>query len=133
MPFYSINNNPILPANFANQQGVYIIYALNTDMTPQPISRILGIDNNGILYIGETTNFKKRLELFRRVMSPANASIAHSGALNLKELPALRQRFPANCIYVKVFPHQNPNAEETRMIEEYRQEFGEVPPLNGSK
>jgi hypothetical protein len=135
MPYYSINNNPILPANLANQKGVYVIYALNPNETPQAINRVLKTDILGRLYIGQTTKqtFKDRLDMFRRVMNPNYAATAHSGGLNLKEIPALRNRFPSNCIYVQVFPHQNPKAEEERMIEAYRQEFGEVPPLNGSK
>ncbi len=135
MPYYSINNNPILPTNLANQKGVYVIYALNADEMPQAINRVLGTDKNGVLYIGQTTKqtFKDRLDMFRRVMNPDYAASAHSGGLNLKQIPALRNRLPANCIYVQVFPHQNPEAEEKRIIETYRQEFGEVPPLNRSK
>ena len=135
MPYYPINNNHILPANLANQKGVYVIYALNPDLTPQPINRVLKTDKLGRLCIGQTTKqtFKARLDMFRRVMNPDYAATAHSGGLNLKQIPALRNRFPANSIYMQVFPHQNPKAEEERMIEEYRQEFGEVPPLNGSK
>ena len=135
MPYYSINNNPILPGNLSRQSGVYIIYALNSDQTPKPINRILKTDDRGILYIGQTTRqtFKDRLEMFRRVMNPGYLATAHSGALNLREIPALRTRFPATDIYVEVLPNSNPKAEEERLIEQYRQTFGEVPPLNGSK
>ena len=129
MPYFSINNNPILPANLANQKGVYVIYALNPDETPQEINRVLKTDKLGRLYIGQTTKqtFKDRLDMFRRVMNPNYAATAHSGGLNLKEILGLRNRFPSYCIYVQVFPHQNPKTEEERMIEAYRQEFGEVP------
>ncbi len=135
MPYYPLNNKPILPGNLSNQKGVYVIYALNDNETPKPINRVLKTDKNGILYIGQTTKqtFKKRLDMFKRVIAPNYAATAHSGGLNLKEIHALREAFPANCIYVQVFPYQNPKAVEQRMIEEYRQEFGEVPPLNGSK
>ena len=135
MPYYSILNNPILPGNLIDLKGVYILYALNLDKTQQPINRVLATDEDGVLYIGQTTKqtFRERLEMFRRVMNPAYAATAHSGALNLKEIPALRLRFPPNCIYVQVFPCENPKEEEQRIIEAYRQKFGEVPPLNGSK
>jgi len=135
MPYFSINNNPILPYNLSIQKGVYVIYALNQKEIPQLINRVLKTDKNGVLYIGQTTKqtFKVRLDMFKRVMDPNYAATAHSGALNLKEIPALRNMFSANDIYVQVFPHANPKSEELRMIEEYRQEFGEVPPLNGSK
>jgi hypothetical protein len=46
MPHYSLNGNPILPANLTNQKGVYVLYALNIDATPQPINRVLATDKN---------------------------------------------------------------------------------------
>lgn len=135
MPYYPINNNPILPANLANQKGVYVIYALNSDETPQVINRVLKTDKNGVLYIGQTTDqdFKKRLDSFKRVMNPTLAANNHSGALNMKEIERLRERFPITTLFVSIIPSATPKQEETRMIEAYRQEFGEVPPLNGSK
>ena len=135
MPYYPINNNPILPANLANQKGVYVIYALNPDESPQPLNRVLKTDKNGVLYIGQTTDqdFKTRLDSFKRVMNPALAANNHSGALNMKEIEHLRERFPITTLFVSIIPSAAPKQEETRMIEAYRQEFGEVPPLNGSK
>lgn len=135
MSYYPLNSNPILPVNIANQKGVYVIYALNPDETPQPINRVLGTDKNGVLYIGQTTDqvFKTRLDSFKRVMNPALAANNHSGALNMKEIERLRQRFPITNLFVSIIPSATPKQDETRMIEEYRQEFGEVPPLNGSK
>ena len=135
MALYALNNNPIVPSNLGSQKGVYIIYALGPDGTPQPINRVLDTDKRGVLYIGQTTKqtFKDRLEMFRRAINPAYAATAHSGGLNMKRIPALRNRFPSSCIYVEVIPSANPKSDEEIMIENYRQQFGEVPPLNGGR
>jgi hypothetical protein len=136
MPYYSLLNNPILPPNISGQIGVYVVYALNPDLTPQVIiARVLGNDPNGVLYIGRTTGqtFKDRVHMFRRVSNPDYGATAHSGALNFKQIAALRQRFPTECLYIQVFPHAFPKNEEQRMLENYRQQFGEVPPLNSCK
>jgi hypothetical protein len=135
MKYYSLNNSPILPNEIGQQQGVYILYALNSDLSPQPINRVLGIDTNGVLYIGQTTqqDFKTRISKFKSVMNPNLAAKKHSGALNFKEIQKLRERFPISALYVSIIPSSKPKQEESRLIEEYRQIFGEVPPLNGSK
>jgi len=135
MKYYSLKNSPILPKELGNKVGVYIIYALNPDLSPQPINRVLGVDSTGVLYIGQTTkqDFNTRITKFKSVMNPSLAATKHSGALNFKEIQKLRERFPISALYVSVISSDNPKQDETRLIEEYRQIFGEVPPLNGSK
>lgn len=134
MPYYPLTNNPILPDNLANKKGVYIVIALRNGVR-QPIPRILKTDKNGILYIGQTTDqdFETRIKNFRTVMNPSNAADNHSGALNIKQIKKLRDAFPIESLQVEIFPSETPKFDETKRIEDYRQEFGEVPPLNGSK
>jgi hypothetical protein len=135
MPYYSLLNNPILPPDISDQIRVYVLYALNADLTPQLISRVLGNDPRGILYIGRTTeqSFRDRVHMFRRVSNPNYSATAHSGALNFKQIVALRDKFPVESLYVQVLPNAFPKTEEQRMLEAYRQQFGEVPPLNSCK
>ncbi len=133
--YYSLNHKPILPIEISKEKGVYVVYALNSDLVPQSINRILAIDKNGILYIGQTTkqNFKVRIEMLRRVMNHENNTTAHSGGLNYKHIKQLRKRFPISSLYVSLHPSSSPRIDEEIRIEKYRQKFGEVPPLNGSK
>lgn len=135
MELYSLNKSPILSKELGQKKGVYVIYALNPDLSPQPINRVLGADINGVLYIGQTTHqdFQTRIGKFLSVMNPNLAARNHSGALNFKEIIRLREKFPLSVLYFSIMPCDNPKIEETRLIEEYRQIFGEVPPLNGSK
>lgn len=129
---YKLSNNPIFPKNEGNQKGVYVIIVLDNNV-PKIIKRILGDDHDGVLYIGQTQrSFTDRVEMFKRVMSTENKTIAHSGALNIKENKALRD-YLKNCeLVVKIFPSDNPKELEGEMIMAYKEVFGEVPPLNSS-
>jgi len=130
---YPINKNPILPPKLSNKIGVYVIFARN-EHGAIPISRVLDIDCEGRLYIGQTSDtFEERLQMFKRVMKPNYKSTGHSGALNLKEIELLRNKFTIETIYVGVIEYPSPKELEEKMLEEHRQEFGEVPPLNNSK
>jgi excinuclease UvrABC nuclease subunit len=46
------------------EPGVYQLRSLGDDGNPQSISRLQGKDPEGIVYIGESSNLKKRIKGF---------------------------------------------------------------------
>jgi hypothetical protein len=135
LPYYKLGDKTILPKDLGTQKGVYILFALSSDSKPIPINRVLDVDEEGILYIGQTSkqDFKKRVEMLRRVLSPLKKSTGHSGAKNYKHIKKLQDRFPVEMLHIKIEKAEEPKNRERQLIEDYRQKFGEVPPLNGSK
>jgi hypothetical protein len=133
--YYKLVDKTILPKDIGSQKGVYTLFALDYEGKPIPLNRVLDVDNDGILYIGQTSkqDFKKRVDMLRRVLSPLKKSTGHSGAKNYKQIKKLQERFPLEMLYIKIEKSEEPKKRESQLIEEYRQKFGEVPPLNGSK
>jgi len=115
------------------QGGVYWIYSLDNNDVPYPINRILGIDTNGVLYIGESENLRDRLRMLWRVLNPEYLATAHTFGVNYNALPSLQLRFPLNTLAVEYEVNAHHKIYETKLIETYRQTFGEVPPMNGRK
>jgi len=127
----------ILPNNFhlviPNEPGVYKIFSLNENGFPRSINRIGGIDNEGILYIGESKNLRERLRMLWRVLKPEYLTTAHTFGFNYNSVPLLQEMFPINTLAIKFEINQDHINYESLLIENYRQSFGEVPPFNGKK
>jgi hypothetical protein len=132
MPFILIH--PIdFHTEIPSEPGVYKIYSLNDNHIPRPINRIGGIDNQGILYIGESQNLKERLRMLWRVLNPNYLATAHTFGINYNTVPLLQEIFPLNSLAVTFEIIQDHTNYETMLIENYRQLYGEVPPFNGKK
>jgi hypothetical protein len=133
--YYRLVDKRIFPPVMGSQRGVYILFALDERKNPIPLNRVLETDSEGILYIGQTSkqDFKKRVDMLRRVLSPLKKSTAHSGAKNYKQIKKLQEKFPVDVLHIRIIASDTPKNTETELIETYRQQFGEVPPLNGSK
>lgn len=115
------------------QGGVYWIYSLDDNDIPCPINRILDTDYNGVLYIGESGNLRERLRMLWRVLNPDYGATAHPFGMNYNSLPELRLRFPLHTLAIEWEVNANHKDYETQLISDYRQHFGEVPPLNARK
>ena len=57
--------------------GIYFIYGCNNKL-PIKISRVLGIDNDGVLYMGKSENLRQRLRILCRVINPKLKASAHT-------------------------------------------------------
>jgi hypothetical protein len=131
---YHISNNPILPNEIGIQKGVYILCATRGGQAVK-IERLLGSDDSGILYIGQTSkqSLSDRVEMFKRVMNPNLNSTAHSGALNIKLYSKLREFVSDLDLLFEVRVSDEPKVLEASILHDYLSQFGELPPLNSSK
>lgn len=93
------------------------------------LSRLLGSDPAGCLYIGRTKNLPDRFTTLIKAIRPDYASRdGHGFARAWWDSPAVRQRFPHLCFSVR-FCDDAPVAEAEELAA-YRANFGELPPFN---
>lgn len=109
--------------------GVYKIVAFK-DGQRIPISRLLGKDKEGILYIGKASSFLNRVIELKKSIAPNYSSSGHICGIRYKQLPKIAEQFPYEVLYVELVGGEKPGELEIRYLREYQQEFGEVPPLN---
>ena len=132
MPFFRISNADF-HYNIPQNPGVYRIFSLDNNDIPRPMQRVLGIDNDGILYIGKSNNLNERLRMLWRVLQPNYLATGHTFGINYKSLQVIQDAFPYDTLAIEFEENAEPAIFETALIETYRQIYGEVPPLNGSK
>jgi excinuclease UvrABC nuclease subunit len=92
------------------------------------LSRVLGTDLTGILYIGKSENLKERVRMLWRVLQPTYKATAHTFGMNYKSMKVIQDAFPFDTLAIEY--EENPTAKvyEKSLIETYRQLYGEVPP-----
>lgn len=112
--------------------GIYFIYVYNNKL-PIKVSRVLGIDNDGVLYIGKSENLRERLRMLWRVINPKLKATAHTFGTKYNNNKKLREAFPFKSLYVSYTITTEPKTLESELIDKYFLKFGEVPPFNSSK
>ena len=117
--------------NFGNTGGVYKLICMKNEKVI-PIDRVIKTDNSGILYIGKAGSFEQRVIYLKKAMLPNFKSKSHicGRRYNLPELKNFREKFKLDDLYVSFISHDNPEAYEKELLNEYLLEFGELPPLN---
>lgn len=124
--------------DFSNANGTYKLFWYKKDR-PRKINRLLDVDCDGILYIGKTDK-----TLSYRVGSLASAiksntkhdqvepkEIGHKALA--KKFFRIRKHIDINDLYVEVSKvFDTPLKDESRLLEKYIAEFGELPPMNGN-
>ena len=97
--------------------------------------RLLKQDKGGILYIGATPKrtLYERISDFRNCVLPDTKGDAHTAGRKYNELDALKEKYPHTQLAISVQVSGKPEELEKKLIEKYRQEFGELPPLNSNK
>jgi hypothetical protein len=118
--------------NIPEGGGVYKIHCIQ-DKMPIKINRVLGIDNQGILYIGQSDNLRARIRMLWRVLNPKLKATAHTFGKKHNENKKLQKAFPLKSLYVSYQITKEPKALETILLDKYFIKFGEVPPFNSSK
>lgn len=114
---------------FENRGGSYILFSKN-DNEVRPISRALGKDPSGTLYVGKADCFLDRVINLKKSLSPNYKSGNHICGRRYKKMEKFVSMFPFETLYVELTEHSNPEELERIRLENYVQEFGEVPPLN---
>jgi len=119
----------------AIKRGVYKIYSLDKNDKPRPINRLLGTDTTGVLYIGcsQDRSLHERLADGIKAFSPVYKSCPHSGGKKYTSMPKVQSEFPYSSLAISFEISDEPRKRESELIDEYRQIFGEEPPLNSRK
>ena len=118
--------------NIPEGGGVYKILCIQ-DKMPIKINRVLGIDNQGILYIGQSENLRARIRMLWRVLNPKLKATAHTFGSKYNENKKLKKAFLLKSLYVSYQITKEPKTLETDLLDKYFAKFGEVPPFNSSK
>ncbi len=121
-----------------DEAGTYILYWFKND-EPRKIGRLLDTDCEGVLYIGETDK-----TLYSRVTSLAVSIQSNSDEIQSepkemghktlsKKFFRIRKHIDVTDLYVEVNTCKiSPKEDESKLIEDYVADFGELPPLNGN-
>jgi hypothetical protein len=101
-----------------SSKGTYRIFLCTEDGNPIDIHRLIGVDHSGLMYIGSSENnsIQYRLKCFLHSMDISRKQNNHSGGLKICRNLNL-QKFLEN--------------KQLRFDFVVKNEFGEVPPLNG--
>jgi hypothetical protein len=109
--------------------GVYRLLSIQ-EGKPKEINRFLGVDREGILYIGKAESFLDRVSNLKKSIAPGYRGTAHGCGINYKSNPAIEKLYPYESLYLELLESESPRKLEAALIKEYVQTYGEVPPLN---
>lgn len=109
--------------------GVYRLYSVARSGRSESISRVLGTDRKGTLDVGESTNLQRRLKSLKNIITQ-NSRRRHSAGNRYMRNPRLRKRFPPEQLCVFIEYCDDHKQREKKYLEDYFQQFGELPPLN---
>ncbi len=111
--------------------GIYQLRSLRDDGNPQSISRLLGKDQEGIVYIGESSNLKKRIQGFWSTITKRDRS-RHAAGWSYVTFD-FQKTFPPESLQFRYSPSEDFLAVEFDLLLFYLKEFGDRPPLNTNR
>lgn len=109
--------------------GVYKLFSMKNGQRT-PVNRSLGTDPNGILYIGKATSFLDRVINLKKSIAPEYNSASHKGGLRYKSNKKIASLFPYEDLHIEILPSIAPGLLESEELAQYKEVFGEVPPMN---
>ena len=120
--------------------GVYKIRLSDSAGQPIPIGRLLGIDKEGVLAIGESTNLARRIKEFYKAYTAERFGRHSVGDRLFLVLMCQYSRFKTNyqnnsrlqLQVTKLSSKADAQAEEERLLKKYFKMHGELPPLNSN-
>lgn len=112
--------------------GTYTIIAFSDSKKPIALNRVGGIDKDGILYHGKTGNIQDRLRMLWRTIQKDYKANAHPFGKRYKEFAILRKLFPISTLVVTCSIEKSPETAESKLIKDYVNKYGEVPPFNSA-
>lgn len=131
-------NSKVLEVVSRNNGGTYSLHIFENGK-PKLLSRVFGVDENGILYIGENEkDLLPRVNSLRKsILLNCNSDQKEprlGGHKSLsKKYYRIRKHVDADQLHIRVYPVKVSNKEdESLLLESYVREFGETPPLNGN-
>ncbi|WP_299804984.1 hypothetical protein [uncultured Shewanella sp.] len=119
-----------IDASFDKSGGMYILSCLGDESIPRPISRLLGLDSEGILYLGMASSFLDRVIELKKSLSPSHCSRSHDCGVRYKNHQEISTMFPYDRLQIELIRSDDPKVTEQEALRKYLEEFGELPPLN---
>ncbi len=119
---------------YRDKGGVYKLHCL-VEVGGEKVeetSRLLGVDGEGVLYIGKAMSFTDRVVNLRKALLPNVKSSDHICGRRYwnPRFEGLRDRFPFERLCVTLKESDNPEELEREELDIYCRTFGEPPPLN---
>lgn len=117
--------------------GTYSLHWFDREK-PRGICRLMGIDCDGILYIGKTDT-----PLYKRISSLQDSVLSNSEPEQLKPVERghktlskkffrIRKRIEISDLFVSAqITQESPKKDESFRLDSYASVYGELPPLNG--
>ena len=105
--------------DIVGKQGIYFLHSLDEQGKPRPTQRLLGKDEEGILYIGTTKGrtLSERLVEFRKTVLMKSES--HIAGRKYKQQPKFIQEFPVESLAFSFQVYEDPPTEESKAIKAY--------------
>src|SRR5680860_509616 len=82
--------------------GVYELYCMNGNGLTIPVQRMLGSDEDGILYIGMASNFLDRVINLKKSISPKYKSVSHECGTRYKASTKTKELYPYQNLFVNL-------------------------------
>lgn len=117
--------------DFQNKGGAYKLIFRSKGQI-KPIGRFLGIDKDGVLYIGKATCYLDRVIALKKTIDPKMKSASHICGRRYNKLEGVKAEYPYENLFIQLFQDDNPEEKELEFLNEYVNRFGEVPPLNAN-
>lgn len=117
--------------DFETKGGAYKLICRENNNV-KPIGRLLGTDTAGVLYIGKANNYTKRIVGLKKTIDTKYASEPHICGRRYCRNSKIRENFDYPNLYVQLYSHEEPILKEMELLNEYFEQFGEVPPLNAN-
>jgi hypothetical protein len=116
--------------------GVYKLHCFTSDDHQDviPVNRVLGTDNEGVLYIGKADCFLDRVIELKKTILPESEYKTDTHICGRRYWTKIhknfRIKFPVKRLCVSLVKSDTPEKSEKEELEEYCMKFGEIPPLN---
>ena len=117
-------------AKFKDSGGAYTLMCEGDNGNPISVSRLLDIDNIGVLYIGMASNFSNRLADLKKSIAPKYGSSSLECGSRYKSNEKIASTFSFKKLFICLVPSNTPRETEAELMKKYESEFGELPPLN---
>lgn len=98
-------------------------------MANKRIGRLIRDDENGILYIGQGDILSSNSRVGKFVNSLNNTEKRHDGG-NRFNHESIKEKFPPKELKIKITLSDNAEQLESKLLQEYYLNFGELPPFN---
>tara|TARA_R110002124_G_C8713226_1_gene495084 strand:- start:54 stop:470 length:417 start_codon:yes stop_codon:yes gene_type:complete len=133
---YKISDSQLwyrIESDFGENGGIYKLFCFDDNNEVIETNRLLKTDLNGILYIGKATSFLDRVINLKKSISPDYYSENHECGIRYKNSDLIKSKFPFQHLGIELNGYEEIHLKEKELLDNYEQEFGELPPLNRNK